>query len=305
MNKNKFEEWLNYTIKPNLENLAGLAPTLRHSEKYDLANRISNGLIKSIMNKMEEINLFEIKVQENVLPNKVNLESDKKPEYLVLKTSIIKEFGIGLIQVVKQVYINEHWSFPFVSSNGVTINISGEPQLRIRDDNITLFVRGNYRKYDNKTLIVRDINVLFKILQAVEEYNNFVESHTKMLYKNEVNYVELHQQLWNELRRTGSSDKNEACKKIASENNVSIPYNYCFLCQEVCNRIHGPGNPVSIAHPLSLCCDECLGFWGKPRCYHTGSYYQLWRSATNINERKSLANVISDNTKANSFFYRG
>ncbi len=55
MNKEQFEKWLHFTIKSNLENLVGLAPTLGHSEKYVFADRYTNGLTKTIMEKISEI----------------------------------------------------------------------------------------------------------------------------------------------------------------------------------------------------------------------------------------------------------
>jgi hypothetical protein len=51
MNKEQFEKWLQQIIGSNLENLAGLAPTLGHSEKYAFAERVTNNLTKMIIEK--------------------------------------------------------------------------------------------------------------------------------------------------------------------------------------------------------------------------------------------------------------
>lgn len=55
MTKQGFEKWLNNLIKPNLENLVGLAPTMGASEKYEHAYNISDSLCKAILEKLEEI----------------------------------------------------------------------------------------------------------------------------------------------------------------------------------------------------------------------------------------------------------
>ena len=52
---NNLKKWLNDLIKPNLENLVGLSPTMGPLERYERSYIVTDNLTKEIMKKIQEI----------------------------------------------------------------------------------------------------------------------------------------------------------------------------------------------------------------------------------------------------------
>jgi hypothetical protein len=82
--------------------------------------------------------------------------------------------GEGYMKIVKQKYERGNFykgAASFSGSNGTILKSVGAPQLHGPDGWSTMYVRGNCRHDDNKTISTTDKNLFDKLLVTINEYN--------------------------------------------------------------------------------------------------------------------------------------
>lgn len=197
----------------------------------------------------------------------------------------LTDFGIGLIQIIDQKYRGQDFakgSTTFFAKNKVHLISAGWPSI-LEDGTIKLYVRGGDESRDNNICVIKDYGVYVRIIQAVDEYNEWRDQSTSL------DYLRFHRLLWMKLAESGSHDKFGACMEVMDEEHIpNPPTNFCFLCEDT----------IEDEKTKRINCKLCKGFWGPQgiRCNESNSYFNMWFLERDINLRKALALRIANNT---------
>lgn len=182
------------------------------------------------------------------------------------------EFNVGLLRIKNQKIksFNDRKIVLFKFKD-ITISSSSFPDWS--EEYKILYCQGTMSNRDNKTLVIRNKESFYEVLNAIEEYNKSVLK---------IDYVKLHEELW--IGISQGKDKKEYCKELCEKYYIEIPVSFCFLCEKAINidRVNR--------------CSRCDGKWfsdKKGKCFDEGSYYILRHHETDQDLKKALAIKIS------------